>query len=184
MTRHCDLCVAQSKTGFIVRVQGRGTSVQSPDLADFVMECYAQDPQACVAVDLLRCDYLDSTFLGCLLTLQRAGTEARFEVVADNAARARLLAATQLDSYLKIVPEPPKSESAFHKIDSKLLSDRQRGQHMMEAHEALADVPSDVASTFRRIASQLKRELDQQDRRASDLSDTVILPTQPRNAND
>lgn len=180
MTTHCDLCVAPSSKGFVIRVQGRGTATHSPTLANFVKGCFEQDSEACVAVDLLGCEYLDSTFLGCLLTLQRAGAETRFQVVADDAVRKRLLAATQLDSYLTLVSEAPKSTSPFTKIDTASVSVRELGQHMMEAHQALGEIPSDVASAFRRIASQLKSDLEQQDRGAPNLADTVIIPTHPR----
>jgi anti-anti-sigma factor len=180
MTTHCDLCVARTDKGFVVRVQGRGTSTHSPALASFVSGCFEQDSDACVVVDLLGCEYLDSTFLGCLLNLQRAGTETRFQVVADDAVQKRLLAATRLDAYLTLVPEAPKSASTFLKIDANPLSQRELGQHMMEAHQALADVPSDVASAFRQIAAQLKVELEKQDRQVPSMEDTVILPSRVR----
>jgi hypothetical protein len=144
------------------------------------MGCYAQDPQACVAVDLLGCDYLDSTFLGCLLNLQRAGTETRFQVVANDAVRKKLLAATRLDAYLTLIQEAPKSASKFLRIDAKPPSQRELGQHILEAHEVLSEVPSEVASTFRQIAAQLKCELEQQDRDDPSLTDTVVLRTRAR----
>ena len=78
MKTHCDLYVAPAHNGFVIRVQGRGTSAHSPALANFVRGCFEQDSQACVAMDLLGCQYLDSTFLGCLLNLQRDGTKRRF----------------------------------------------------------------------------------------------------------
>jgi rhomboid family GlyGly-CTERM serine protease len=87
---------------------------------------------------------------------------------------------SQLDSYLALVPEAPKSTSTFRRIDAKTLSQREQGQHIMEAHKVLSEVPSDVAPTFRQIAAELKRELDQQDRRTPSLDDTVVLHTSAR----
>ncbi len=173
MARHCDLFVSRTEAGFVVRVQGSGTSAHSPALAEFVRGCFEQQPDACVAIDLLRCDYLDSTFLGCLLRLQRAGTETRFQVVADEVTKKKLLAATQLDSALTLIPEAPKSAGAFQRIEVKPLSDRALGQHIMESHQALADVPSSFASTFGQIATQLKRELERPDRAPISLDDTI-----------
>jgi anti-anti-sigma regulatory factor len=180
MKTHCDLYVAPAHNGFVIRVQGRGTSAHSPALANFVRGCFEQDSQACVAIDLLGCQYLDSTFLGCLLNLQRDGTERRFQVVADNSVRKKLLAATNLDGYLNLVPVPPKSVGKFTRIDACSVSQSELGQHIMDAHQALAQVPSEFASTFRRIASQLKDELERQDRGGDSLADTVILPTRGR----
>lgn len=176
MTGKCDLLAGRTDEGYVVRVQGRGTSAHSPALADFVLECFERDPRESVTVDLLGCEYLDSTFLGCLLKLQRAGTSTRFQVVADDVVRQRLLAATQLDSYLTLVSDAPATASTFLRINPKHHSERELGQHIMEAHEALAEVPSDVASKFRQIAAQLKRELVERDRDDPSLTDTVVLP--------
>ena len=181
MTRHADLCVAPSARGYVVRVQGNGTSKHSPTLAAFVKSVFEDDGETSVAVDLLTCDYLDSTFLGCLLNLQRAGTESRFEVVVDEAARERLLAATRLDSYLNLVGKPPRSTSPFKKLESGAVSEHEFGQHVMESHRALAEVPSEFASRFKQIASQLMSELDRKKGNEKNLSETVILPTRPKN---
>lgn len=175
MSTHCDLLVARAATGFIVRVQGRGTSAHSPALVDFVTGCFKQDADACVAVDLLGCEYLDSTFLGSLLSLQRAGTETRFQVVADEVVRQKLLAATHLDAYLNLVPTAPKCSGQFVRIDTKTLSERELGMHIMQAHQVLSELPSDVAASFRQIANQLKSELEEDKDEPCDLTDTVVL---------
>jgi anti-anti-sigma factor len=180
MALHCALSVAKTDSGYVIRVKGNGTSAESPTLADFVSQCFNLQPQADVAIDLLGCDYLDSTFLGCLLNLQRADKNSRFQVVADSAAQQRLLAATRLNSYLTLVTEAPKSADKFVGLDPKSMSDRDRGQHIMETHQALSELPSDAASSFARIAEQLKRELDQQDRGDVSLDDTVVPSVPPR----
>ena len=174
MAIHCALSVAKTATGYVVRVKGNGTSKESPTLAEFVAQCFQREPQACVAIDLLGCDYLDSTFLGCLLNLQRADKDNRFQVVADPAARQRLLTATHLHSYLNQVTEAPKSTSPFTGIEPKSVSDLQQGRHMMEAHRALSELPSAAAEAFERIANQLQQELDKQEQPQNDLEDTVI----------
>ncbi len=138
---------------------------------------FCADSRASVAIDLLGCDYLDSTFLGCLLNLQRVGAGTQFQVVADEAARKRVLAATQLDGYLTLVPEAPNSTSPFMKLDANPVSERELGQQIMESHQALAEVPSEFASEFRRIASRLMCELERQDRQSEGQADTVILST-------
>jgi anti-anti-sigma factor len=179
MARHCDLLAGRTDKGYVVRVQGSGTSAHSPALRDFVMECFERDPTETVTVDLLGCDYLDSTFLGCLLRLQRAGKQTRFQVVADETARQRLLAATKLDSYLTLIPVAPASATTFLRIDAKPRTKRELGQHIMETHEALAEVPSDVSSAFREIAAKLKSELEKQDRQSPGMADTVVMRIPP-----
>jgi anti-anti-sigma factor len=177
MTRHCVISVASTSHGYVVRIQGNGTSADSPALARFVNECLVQDEQPAVWVDLLGCDYLDSTFLGCLVKLQRAGTQTRFRVVADEAARKRLLAATSLDGFFQFDSQAPKSTSPFTKLDVTSISQRELGQHIMEAHQALGEVPGEFAAKFKGIASRLMDELTREDRDAGDMADTVIVPT-------
>ena len=181
MTLRCDLCVARTSDGYVVRVQGKGTSAHSPSLAEFVKGCLTANSQDSVAVDLLGCEYLDSTFLGCLLKLQQTGTAKRFQVIADDAARKRLLTATGLDKFLTISSREPKSSCTFLKLDAAELSPRELGKHMMETHAALAEVPSASSSVFQRIASQLATELemDEPDDEPN-LFDTVIVTPPPR----
>jgi anti-anti-sigma factor len=176
MTLHCGLSVAKTDAGYVVRVQGNGTATDSPALADFVAQSFEQQPDACLEIDLLGCDYLDSTFLGCLLKLQRADQKDRFKVVADSATTERLLAATRLHLVLNLIDQASSTTSPFTGIDPKSLSDHQRGRHMMETHQALSEVPSEAAAAFGRIAEQLKKELDQQQLRGIDPDDTVIAP--------
>lgn len=179
MSKHCDLHAARCTGGFVIRVRGSGTSRQSPALAGFVRTIFEQHPEATISVDLLRCEYLDSTFLGCLLTLQRTGQD-RFEVVANDASRERLLTATRIDSCLRLTTTAPPAGSAFEPLQIDASSDRELGQHMMETHQALAEVPSEFAARFKSIALQLMRELEQQPDSGSELAETVILPAKQK----
>ena len=92
----CVLQVARTATGYLVRVEGRATAVDSLALRRFVVDSFKESPQEAVALDLRPCAYVDSTFLGCLLTLHRNGLAPagrRFSIVADEPTRKRLLAA-------------------------------------------------------------------------------------------
>ena len=63
-----------------------------------------------VTLDLSPCEYLDSTFLGCLLTLHKRSVEVadtRFLVVADEGTRQRLLNPTRLDAVLQFAADHP-----------------------------------------------------------------------------
>ncbi|QEF97499.1 hypothetical protein Mal15_15390 [Stieleria maiorica] len=180
MTIRCDLCVSRTSGGFIVRVQGKGTATHSPAFAAFVKGCLVEDPAATVTVDLLGCEYLDSTFLGCLLKLQRTGTAKRFHVVADDAARSRLLTATCLDKYLTLLSKAPKSTGTFLRIEPDEVSKQELGRHMQEAHEVLGELPSASASVFKRIAEQLAHDLEQEEQDNSMLFDTAVVTPPPR----
>ncbi len=180
MTLRCDLCVSRTRNGFVVRVQGNGTATHSPAFAEFVKGCLVEDPNATVTIDLLGCEYLDSTFLGCLLKLQRLGTAKRFHVAADEAARTRLLTATCLDRYLTLLSKAPSSTGTFLRIEPGEVSKQQLGRHMQETHQALGDLPSASASVFKRIAEQLAHDLEQEESDAPSLFDTAVVTPPPR----
>ena len=175
MAAQCELLVARSTTGYVVRIQGNGTSSDSPALVEFVRSHLDRLPEICISVDLLGCDYLDSTFLGTMLTLHRTWGESRFEVVADEAASVRLLQATKLHTVLRLVPQAPRSSGAFRSLESKPLTGTELGRHVMEAHRVLSELPSEAAGAFERIATQIERELEREYDEGVSLDDTVII---------
>src|SRR4051812_5597953 len=60
------LHVAPTTNGCVIRVEGRGTMKESPAARAVAMQTLSAEPTTSVVVDLNSCDYLDSTFLGCL----------------------------------------------------------------------------------------------------------------------
>src|SRR5688500_13216265 len=101
--------VGRTQGGYSVRVEGRGTMRESPAVYAFLSESLEREPVT-VAVDLTACDYLDSTFLGCLLGLhKRFGRSAgpRFVIAADAEHRKKLLGPTRLDVLLKPAEAAP-----------------------------------------------------------------------------
>src|SRR5262249_47038872 len=94
------LRIARTESGCVVRVEGRGTMRESPSLRAMTMQVLDEEPNTTLAVDLESCEYLDSTFLGCLVAMHKRygqGPTCRFMIAASEAAIARLLAVTHLD---------------------------------------------------------------------------------------
>jgi anti-anti-sigma factor len=155
--------VARSAAGYLIRVSGQGTSRESPALAAFVTQYLEAAPQASVVLDLSVCEYLDSTFLGCLLMLHRrcaAKSDARFVVAAEREARRKLLAATHLDVVLQISDSAPAAVGGFVRLHPQALDAREFGRHVMESHRALSQLPGEHAGVFREIADRLAQELE------------------------
>jgi anti-anti-sigma factor len=155
--------IAQSPDGVIIRVAGQGTMRQSPGFRQFVASlCNAGQN---VWLDLTGCDYLDSTFLGCLISLHRAARQqapASFGVVVDEAARQRLFSINSLDQFLDIKPTCPAAESDFAQLDFDEPRDPPTlGRHIMHCHRLLADLGGSQSNRFRAIADRLARELDE-----------------------
>ena len=93
------LKVAGTPDGCCIRIEGRGTMRESHSAAQFAARALAA-PAATVVVDLSACEYLDSTFLGCLVEMHRHGGKSvppRFVVSAPSEKVRKLLSPTRLD---------------------------------------------------------------------------------------
>lgn len=171
------LKVARTPTGYCLRVEGRGTMRESRPAAEFVTQALAGPggPPPTVAVDLSACDHLDSTFLGCLVEMQRrvskppagaadgAGTAPllgpRFVVSAPPEKVKKLLSPTKLDVVLKTTAEPPQVTGDYVTLPPEDPADADVVRHVMECHRRLAELGGPQHAAFAAIADNLEREL-------------------------
>src|ERR1041384_4057628 len=65
------LKVAPTENGCMIRIEGRGTMLESTAAKNVALATLKGDDCAAVVFDLSACDYLDSTFLGCIAELHR-----------------------------------------------------------------------------------------------------------------
>ncbi len=157
------LRVGRTASGFVVQVEGRGTLSESPALQEFAVQSLdgPRGPST-VVVDLSHCDYLDSTFLGCLVSLHRKYNRTsphRFQVAASCDQRQKLLAPTHLDHLLDLTEVCPEPISDVLEVSRRILPSDDLGRHVMECHRRLAELGGCRASSFRSIADRLAREL-------------------------
>lgn len=155
------LQVAPTRTGYLIRLEGRGTMRESPALRELVLRLL-QEENADVTLDLSACDYLDSTCLGCLVVLHRFSetpSSPRFSVVTDADATRRLLGATKLDLLLRIADACPETTEAFQSVDVQPLDSRAFGYHVLDAHRELSELGGQDAEAFGQVAERLTREL-------------------------
>jgi anti-anti-sigma regulatory factor len=157
------LRVGRTASGFLVQVEGRGTVSESPALLEFAVQSL-DSPQGSgtVVVDLSHCDYLDSTFLGCLVNLHRKYNRTsphRFQVAASHDKRQKLLAPTHLSHLLDLTEACPEPVSDVLEVSHPILLSADLGRHVMECHRRLAELGGSRAAAFQSIADQLAREL-------------------------
>lgn len=157
------LRVGRTASGFLVQVEGRGTVSESPALEEFAVQSIdGPSGPSTVVVDLSLCDYLDSTFLGCLVNLHRKYNRSsphRFQVAASNDQRQKLLAPTHLIQVLDLTEVCPELISDVLEVSRPSLPGDDLGRHVMECHARLAELGGSRAAAFRSIADQLAREL-------------------------
>ncbi|MBX9791721.1 MAG: STAS domain-containing protein [Pirellulales bacterium] len=154
-----EFLIGQFAEGIIVRIVGRGTLQNSPAFRAVV----EQSPRARVVVfDATACDYVDSTFLGCLIWTKKACETRpvrRFVIAASPSTRIKLFSTSSLAQYFDFVDACPEPLGELVKIDPQKLDLEALGQHVMRCHELLADLGGDQADAFRHVADRLAVEL-------------------------
>ena len=152
-----DLRVGRSESGYVVLVERRGTMRTSLALRRFADGLI--DHEDCdLVVDLSHCEYLDSTFLGCLVDLYKLiGRESpgRFRIAADEERTRSLLVST----HLPIDGVSPKLISECLSIKLEKVELHNLGRHVMECHRRLAEIGGPNQVVFQRIADELTEEL-------------------------
>jgi anti-anti-sigma factor len=160
------LFLGRTNTGSRLRLVGRGTLRESEEVQEFIAQSLDRDPAATLVLDLRDCDYLDSTFLGCLLGLHRrygAEDPPRLAIAAPHEKEVRLLRPTRLDGLLNIIAEGPEIVGGEVPVDLAVSEPAGLGRHVMECHRRLAELGGDKEQIFRSIADRLDKELGRED---------------------
>ncbi len=156
------ISACRTALGYVVSIEGNGTLCESHAFHQFVSQCHDGDELSLV-VDLQTCQYLDSTFLGCLVSLHRRYrdlTSGQFTIAASDERVETLLKPTQLHKLLRIVDHPPETIGQSVIISSDRTTADDLGRHVMECHRLLCEIEGPCQEAFRRVAEQLAREFD------------------------
>ncbi len=151
--------VAPIENGICVQIVGKGSMHESAFIRDAIVKVLKNDPSAQAVIDLSRCDYLDSTLLGCLITIHKVAA-GRWRIVAPQKVVDAVLKPTRLDSMLPITPDAPVLLADPVRLDIPPTRMTDLTTHLYECHAQLAQVPGPLQSVFSKIAEQMKRDLD------------------------
>lgn len=115
-----------------------------------------------VIVDLSNCEYLDSTFLGCLADLHKrfakAGNES-FAVAGPLDHCKSLFGSTRLETLLIRVDSAPTVDE-MKILDVVHRDSNSFGHHVLNCHRRLAEIDNPQQAVFAEIADRLATELD------------------------
>ena len=154
-----ELQFARTSNGFVIRVSGFGTMKTSPAFREMAEQCLSDNAEH-VVVDLMCCEYLDSTFLGCLIQVHkryRDFGEARFQIIADDTKRTKLFSTSMLDRLLDFVSDHPAVNTEFVSLPANELETEELGLHVMRCHQRLAELCGKDADKYRSIADRLAK---------------------------
>jgi anti-anti-sigma regulatory factor len=159
------ITVARFDRGYCLRIEGAGTMSESPVMHAFA-ERVLSGPEGDVVVDLGACTYVDSTFLGGLVSLfKRHGSRSpdrpeRFVIYAPAATRQNLFGTSRLDRVFPFVDQLPLTGVECLPLDAQTTATREElGHYIVECHRRLAELGGPEAEAFGRVADALADEL-------------------------
>src|SRR4051794_26506821 len=153
--------VSRTEVGYRIRIEGRGTLRESPAVREFARQVLDREPGALV-IDLTACEYLDSTFLGCLVHLHRhdrSASSPRLLVAAQPHDCKRLLAPNCLDSLFQITEDCPCVIGEDLVLPPLESSRDDLGRHVLECHRRLVEVGGPNKAAMQGVVDRLAEEL-------------------------
>ena len=157
----CVVQVRQDQQSATLRIEGRVSMNFCPTVRRWTDECLAHGASQ-IRVDLSRCTYMDSTFIGTLLALYRRCKElgpGGLALLAPSPPCVQVLRQMHLLEVLTVSPEADAATTDWTTLAVE-CDDRTAviGQ-VVRAHQELAALPGEVGQTFRGIAEELSSEL-------------------------
>jgi hypothetical protein len=162
MSSPASITIGRVESRYVVRVLGKGTWRESCCCQQLVAQCLDHS-DATLVLDLSGCEYLDSTFLGCLVEMKRRFAKAeppRVTFIADDARRGQLFGHSRVDTILNFAERLVPTPQQWTKVPVAQSSDAAR--HIMECHKALAELGAPGHAAFAKIADRMAQELGQQ----------------------
>jgi anti-sigma B factor antagonist len=163
LTAHPSILVGTANRTVWVRVEGKGSFLNSTGLKEFAKEMVNRGYRE-FAVDLKNCPLMDSTFMGTLagvaLRLRELG-QGNLRVVNLNERNQELLGNLGLDQLFTIgttggEPAVPAAEQA---LPEGAADKEAQTRTMLEAHEAVVEANPDNAAKFKDVLEYLKQDL-------------------------
>ena len=140
----------------VFQVEGVARMPQGLALRRAAEEALAEG--AAVRVDLRRCTYMDSTFVGTLLVLRRAAAGRDLALVEPAAPCRALLCQMGLDRVLPVVPAagPPADDWPELPCAGEDMTDHR--DQVVQAHAELATIEGPAGDPFRAVVRCLARD--------------------------
>ena len=140
------------------KVDGRATMHQSTPVRRQAEACLAAGVLR-IHVDLRDCLYMDSTFLGTLLFLNKQLTErqGRFSLIAPSAACTKLLRQMGLDDYLREHEDAVSPADGWRELPAGATDAPSMRRTVEDAHQELAGLPGEAGAQFEEVMRCLNR---------------------------
>ncbi len=160
----CKVRARRDQATVTFQVEGCATMVHSRPLRQFAEQCLEQGATS-LRVDLRRCTFMDSTFQGTLLFLNRdADRRANVELalLSPSPECRRLLQRMHVDRLFSVIDadEPGDGTWLELKADSDELKNPQFQRNVLQAHQELGQTSGPNSEQFRELAEAMQQELE------------------------
>lgn len=154
------LLLSRTTDTLALKIDGRVTMTQSVPLRRLAEDALAAGVPR-LLIDLRCCTYIDSTFVGTLLVLQRAAAgHADFALISPALECRKTFESLGLARRFPIVDAVEEFDALWQCVDVS-SDDRDRLKfNVCESHEELVNIGGATAAPFRGIAQTMRRELD------------------------
>jgi anti-sigma B factor antagonist len=152
----------QDGSTLLFEVEGQATMHQGLPFRRFVEKQLAAGV-ANVWVDLRSCTYIDSTFLGTLLFLQRAVDRkgcGAFRLLAPSSQCRDLFRQMGVDQVFHIQPALESTNPNWTQLSREPDDVKSFQRNVMQAHEELASLPGAAGEPFKEVVRCLAKDVE------------------------
>ena len=154
------LFVKETARTIYIRAQGHVTAALCSDLKSRIFErLEAKPPVENVYVDLSGCDYMDSTFLGLLVGINKRFlrfSERPLTIIRPSPPCVELLRTIGILRLVKVLDE---SVDFPHSMESVVTTEKATAEFLLDVHENLMDISEDNRRKFSTLYSVLKGQI-------------------------
>jgi anti-anti-sigma factor len=149
---------------FYIRAMGHVTASLCSDLKNRVFErLEAKPPVENVFVDLSQCDYMDSTFLGLLVGINKRFlrfSERPITIVRPTVPCTELLKTIGILRLVRVTEEEIDFPSAMENV---VTAEKATAEFLLDVHEDLIDLSDDNKKRFSTLYTVLKSQIDREE---------------------
>jgi len=153
------LYIKEFANTIFMRAQGHVTASLCSDLKSRIFErLEAKPPVENVFVDLSACDYMDSTFLGLLVGINKRFlkfAERPLSLVRPTATCRELLKTIGILRLVKVLDETVEFPEA---MESVVTAEKATAEFLLDVHENLMDISDENKHRFSTLYSVLKSQ--------------------------
>jgi anti-anti-sigma factor len=153
-------------TGYIIKVIGKGTMEYCSELFQFLSEKIENESAENVYFELSETTYLDSSFIGVIVSVQKKLKKARNGnlILLNPSDKTKEILSTM--GLLDIMPiqenDTFKNIEISSEIKKKLEKNYQDIQVLLESHQNLMELSSENRKRFSLVEEMLKKELEKE----------------------